>query len=311
MPPSLDTIVCGVDDSPPACHAAQTAVHLARAAAARLVLVHVTGVGPSQTPVAAGGVSMPPSTLIRETLATGRQVQDHARGWLSDFAEQIGAGDAEQLVAPFGDPARRLGDLAGEREAGLLVVGSGGRSAVRDVLLGSVSGRLAADTPAPVLIVPPCVQGSLVPTEWGGRRLVCGFDGSENASRAAFFAAALAARVGADLHIACVLDGASESPSVDQPPEAELRAAAGAASRGGDGRDGAITREQRRGDPAGQLERVAVAATAPALVLGTRGRAPWRATLLGSVSRRVLDLARRPVILVSPGAVVGADDAAS
>ena len=271
----------------------------------------MTGVGPSQTPVAAGGVSLPPSPLIRETLATGRQVQDHARRWLADFAERIGAGDAEQLVAPFGDPARRLADVAGEREAGLLVVGSNGRSAVRDVLLGSVSGRLAADTPVPVLIVPPCVQGSLVPTEWTGRRLVCGFDGSENASRAAFFAAALAARVGADVHIACVLDGASESPSIAQPVQAELLAAAAAASRERDGRRCAITREQRRGDPADQLERVAAAATAPALVLGTRGRAPWRATLLGSVSRRVLDLARRPVILVSPAAVIAGDDGSS
>lgn len=307
---SLNTIVCGVDDSPPACHAAQTAVHLAGAIGARLILVHVTGVGPSQAPVAAGGVSMPPSPLVRETLATARQVQDHACRWLTDFAEQIGAGGAEQLVAPFGDPARRLVEVA-EREADLLVVGSNGRSAVRDVLLGSVSGRLAADAPAPVLIVPPGVRGSLVPTEWAGRRLVCGFDGSENASRAARFAAALAARVGADLHIACVLDGASESPSIDQPAQAELRAAAAAASREPDGRDCAITRELRRGDPADQLERVAAATTAPALVLGTRGRAPWRATLLGSVSRRVLDQARRPVILVPPAAVIAGDDGSS
>lgn len=116
-----------------------------------------------------------------------------------------------------------------------------------------------------MLVVPPSVQGSLVPTDWARRRLVCGFDGSESAARGTLFAA----------------------------------------SSEGARRDHAITieREQRRGDPADQLERVAVAATAPAIVMGTRGRAPWRAALLGSVSRRVLEHARRPVILVPPGAL--------
>jgi nucleotide-binding universal stress UspA family protein len=56
--------------------------------------------------------------------------------------------------------------------------------------------------------------------------------------------------------------------------------------------------EARRGDPAQQLEATAAAATALMLMVGSRGLGPWRAVLLGSVSRRVLQIARRPVMIV-------------
>jgi len=296
MTHTLDTILCGVDDSGPGRTAVQVAVPLAHAAGADLVLAHVTGIAPAAMPLTAtpeAALALPPSSLARETLATELEAELHAARWLAEVAEQAGAREAEQLIVTFGDPANRLAAVAGARGAGLIVVGSRGRSAVRDALLGSVSGRLAADAPVPVLAVGPSVTGSLIPETWEGRTIVCGFDGSESAVRASHAAAALAARVGARLRIVCVLDGAAESPAPELPHEEGLQAAAGAPLE--------IERERRRGDPAEQLERVAVAATAPAIVVGTRGRAPWRAALLGSVSRKVLDLARRPVVLVPPG----------
>ncbi len=301
----LHTIVCGVDDSAPARCAALVAVHVARATDARIVFVHVNGVAegpPAGSPV---GTSVP-SGPVWERLGTGEATERDIVRWLSDFAAEAGAADAEQIVAPFGDPARRLAAVADERAADLLVVASGGASAARDAMLGSISARLAADAPAPVMVVPRSVHEPLAPGQWAGRRVVCGFDGSESAYGAARFAAALAARVGADLQLVCVLDGASESPDPCEPPDAVLHAAAGAASPASAGettRPISIAREQRLGEPAEELERVAAAATAPLIVMGARGRLPWRAPLLGSVSRAVIDRARRPVVLVPPAAL--------
>ena len=56
------------------------------------------------------------------------------------------------------------------------------------------------------------------------------------------------------------------------------------------------------GEPAETLTRAASDRNAALLVLGSRGRGPFRAALLGSVSARVARLADRPVLVVPPGA---------
>jgi nucleotide-binding universal stress UspA family protein len=56
--------------------------------------------------------------------------------------------------------------------------------------------------------------------------------------------------------------------------------------------------EQRSGDPADELERVAATATARLIAIGSRGLGPPRSLLLGSVSRRLLQHARRPIMVV-------------
>jgi nucleotide-binding universal stress UspA family protein len=55
---------------------------------------------------------------------------------------------------------------------------------------------------------------------------------------------------------------------------------------------------RRNGEAADQLERVAAAVMATAIIVGARGRPPWRAPLLGSVARAVVERSRRPVIIV-------------
>lgn len=128
---------------------------------------------------------------------------------------------------------------------------------------------------------------------------MCGYDGSPDAVRAAHFAARLAVAVGAALRVVCVLDDGTRA-GVDLPSEDELQEAAADAVP--EGSTLVVERDWRRGEPAEELEGVAVAVDAPAIVVGTRGRGPLRAVLLGSTSRRVLHAARRPVVLVPRGA---------
>jgi nucleotide-binding universal stress UspA family protein len=60
--------------------------------------------------------------------------------------------DAEPAVGR-GDPIwQRIVEAADERDAGIVVLGSHGRTGIRRVLLGSVAGAVAAHTERPVLI---------------------------------------------------------------------------------------------------------------------------------------------------------------
>ncbi len=59
-----------------------------------------------------------------------------------------------------------------------------------------------------------------------------------------------------------------------------------------------VDHELRRGDPAEELERVAATATAPLIAVGSCGLNRRHAALLGSVARRVLRHARRPILVV-------------
>ncbi len=99
----------------------------------------------------------------------------------------------DELVASIDD--RRLmskivfessagpGLVAACEDADLLIVGSRGRSALAEVLLGSVSSYCVKHAPIPVAVVPPTatIEGSL-------GRLVVGVDGSANAQAALHWA---------------------------------------------------------------------------------------------------------------------------
>jgi len=64
-------------------------------------------------------------------------------------------------------------------------------------------------------------------------------------------------------------------------------------------------REVRLGQPAVVLADVAAASAAEMIVVGSRGRGPWRSAALGSVSAEVTRLAPCPVMVVpEPAATV-------
>ena len=77
-----------------------------------------------------------------------------AQGDLSRAAEALGLGSAETLVLR-GEPARALCDLATDRGARAIVLGTRGRGGVKRALLGSVSDHVVRNAPCPVVITRP------------------------------------------------------------------------------------------------------------------------------------------------------------
>jgi nucleotide-binding universal stress UspA family protein len=66
-----------------------------------------------------------------------------------------------------------------------------------------------------------------------------------------------------------------------------------------------VSHEHRAGDPVWELERVATAITAPLTAIGSRGRGPWKDALVGTVARRLLQSACRPILVLPAASLLG------
>ncbi len=197
---------------------------------------------------------------------------------------------------------RGLHVLARELEAGLIVVGSTGRSRTGRVLTGSTAERLLHGAPCPVALAPRDYVRTSVDT------IGVGFVDSPEGHAALGAAHMLAARVGARLRVIAALH-----------PSGGLDAAMAAGIRP---QRGAMLEGRRRAEVEAGLERAVAALPAgveveselhvddPAdvllrisehvdlLVCGSRGYGPLRSVLLGGVSRRLVDGSQCPVLVL-------------
>jgi nucleotide-binding universal stress UspA family protein len=128
----MKTIVVGYDESEPAERALQRAAEIAEALSARLVVVSVSespvepelapaAVGP--IPAAAGGplVPVPPAEPAR----VGPTPEELAQRQLERARMSLASRQVEtEYVVELGDPAERLLDVADQRDADLIAVGS-------------------------------------------------------------------------------------------------------------------------------------------------------------------------------------------
>ncbi|HEY3945298.1 MAG TPA: universal stress protein [Solirubrobacteraceae bacterium] len=138
--------------------------------------------------------------------------------------------------------------------------------------------------------------------------IVCGVDDSTAARDAAVAASALSARASLPLLFVHVAPDYGRRAHPDTERKRQL---GGSVANGielldrvtGDvARGRGAIRRVPLGDPASQLVTVAESVDAEMVVIGSRGRGPLTAVLLGSVSRELLARSRRPVLVVQPGA---------
>jgi nucleotide-binding universal stress UspA family protein len=134
------SIVVGYDGSAPGEAALDAALGLAPALGDEITVVF--GYAP---PGIWGGEIADHEQAIEEL---GEQVLGKARAQAAARGVEI----AEQLVPKRGVEA--LIEVAGERDARLIVVGSYGESAIKGIILGSTTHKLLHLTDRPVLVVP-------------------------------------------------------------------------------------------------------------------------------------------------------------
>ncbi|MEV0804045.1 universal stress protein [Kribbella sp. NPDC050281] len=285
------SIVAGYDGSP----ASETAVWWAAAEAERrhanLRVTYAVPLPLSNAPLGIPSIPLPTDLL-----------RDAAEHLVAELAQRI-RGTHPQLsvdaVVTFAGAAQAL--LREATSAVLVVVGSRGLGAFRDLAMGSVSAHVATHATCPVVVVPPQWQT--------GRRtgeIVVGVDGSKCSLEAIEFAFERAqARQATLTAVMAWHDPVSTGPKdpllyiydVDALEEESAALLAESIAGHRDKFPDVLVREELvRGIARDVL--IAAGKAAELLVVGSRGRGAFRGLLLGSTSRALVHHPPCPVAVV-------------
>jgi nucleotide-binding universal stress UspA family protein len=239
------------------------------------------------------------------------RTMDHLRSGLA----RRGLHDVEVLTFEDHTAARGLARALDELDPELIVLGSSRRGAVGSALLGTTAERVIHASSCPVAVVP---NGYEAP-EGGVQVVGAAYSPTPEGREALAAAASLARARGIKLRVITVVDPdhageqagllagqhhdtspeASESARERLDTESELQAAVAAL--------GDVESEVSIlvNDAADGL--VDASSVVDLLVMGSRALGPKRAVLLGSVSRKVIDRAACPVLVLPRGATAKSD----
>ncbi|MEL7498434.1 MAG: universal stress protein [Planctomycetota bacterium] len=133
------TIIVPWDFSEMSKAALQTTIEMVDGKLDQIEVVHVTAYPSAVEPGVVWG------TLDEDTIA------DNLTKSFSAFLGDVATGI--KFTTLFGDPGSQVAQLAGERDAGLVVISSHGRTGLNRLLLGSVAERVVRLAPCPVLVL--------------------------------------------------------------------------------------------------------------------------------------------------------------
>ena len=299
------TILCGVDGSEHSVRAAKVAHTLSKALDIDLVLAHVSpgGVRPLPVPHPMAAAS---DLEVESDLAV-----------IADTAGRAGLTGVRTRRVAAVSPSAGLVATARVELPYLIVIGASGHSPLREALVGSVAGELPLKAPCPVVVTPPdAVMPDALSPAADQNSIVCGVSDSPEAEAAARTAGQLARALEARLllvharlpqppvgnavmgrHALAIADHVVAEREERISAELLGRAVEWSACEGA-----ALETVIETGDPAERIEAVAERERAALIVVGSRGRGPVRAAVLGSTSRRLAANACRPVVIVGPPA---------
>jgi nucleotide-binding universal stress UspA family protein len=230
---------------------------------------------------------------MKEFLEAQRQAaQRHLAGLA---ARQVGSGVDLATRVVEAAPAEGILTAAEEAKAGLIVLGTHGRSGLNRLLLGSVAEKVVRQARVPVLSVRgqrPESGGAMPPF----RRILCPVNFTPVALDALRWAVDLARRGGAELVLLTAIEeGPETDPDAIRVHEERLCATLPAAARA----HCAFRPLVRAGDPAEQILKAAAGEGCDLIVLGAQHRPLLETTIIGTTSARVMRHATCPVLTVT------------
>lgn len=296
----LRTILVATDFSAHATAVEGIAAGLARQSMARLVLVHVF----VQSEYARAAQLDP--ALQEEILFPAAERPSHLLQARCQSLREAGT-DVEFAFLGHSSASEGIRELAQEKRADLIVIGTHGRTGLPQYVLGSVAEGVVRSAPCSVLTIHsprwPYHQGPVLgPTDF-----------SQTSRAALGYAGELAWLKHSKLEVVHVFDGAPAGSSLPFFANEELEKWCRSARRTAQEKVAELAREAEHdglkvearlleGPPAQTIVAEAESIHASVIVLASSKEEPWRKALLGSTAERVVRLANCPVLIVRPGA---------
>jgi len=277
-------VLVPVDLSPRSRHVLAEGRRLARACGARLTLIHVA------------------------SLAAEPEACEELEKRLSRLAGRaLGRPRAMHIEVVQGEPAEQILAFAGDNGVDLIVLGQRVRSPLDGLLVYSVSDRVTRRASCSVLIVH---EGATRVSPGPPARILCAVDFGQDSEGVLGIAAALARTTRARLTVLHVIDRwRAPSPATFEALDAARNEVADDTYDDLDVLIASVGAYE--GDPEtlvslglvpNQIAGAASVVDADVVVVGARTRRLLGRLLLGPVTRDVLRLARRPVLLARPSA---------
>lgn len=261
-----------------------------------LELARVLASGPESSALVVAVPFSRPLPLEESLLPPGEATETEPL--FEEAREKLPGLDVETRAYGGPSPAKILTELAEEEGFDAIVVGSPHRGTIGRVLLGSVATSLLNGAPTDVAVAP---AGYARSDRGSFGEISIGYDGGPEAKVALRRAEGLAKRFNARLRLLTVITppvaGQVMVPgsfAPEYPPDPERVVEEGVQSV-----DPTVAVESIRldGDPAMELTREC-AEGVDLLVVGSRGYGPLARVLLGSVSRKVVQEAPCPILVV-------------
>ena len=140
-------VVVGTDGSPSATEAVRHAAELAAAFSATLTIVSAYEPDPERSERAKAEVPADLQWTVTDSAAATERAEEGRRVARAAGVERIG------VLVEAGDPADVVVDVAAERGADVIVVGSKGMTTPTRFLVGSVPNKISHHAPCDVIIV--------------------------------------------------------------------------------------------------------------------------------------------------------------
>jgi nucleotide-binding universal stress UspA family protein len=246
------------------------------------------------------------ATYLRDRLSnavSGGTIERDLRAFATRQLKQLAEPAAEIVVAGGPSPSHVLHDVATDRAAAMLVVGSTRRGPAGRLSPGSTAERLLHGTPCPVAVA---VAG--LSADWEPRRIGVGFIDIAEGQEALRAGTALAVAAGGSLTAITAVEPLSFGRSAIVQPyqvggghEEMVRTAKRSLDAALESVPSAVRAEGqvRTQEPVSAL--VALSRDVDLIVCGSRGYGPLRSVMLGGVAHRLVRAAECPVLLVPRG----------
>lgn len=305
----IRTILVATDFSDHATAVEGIAAGLARQSMARLILVHVF-VQSEYARAAELDVSLQEKILFKVEERPSHQLQARSA------ALRAAGTDVEFALIGHSSASEGIKELAREKKADLIVIGTHGRTGFQQLVLGSVAEGVVRSAPCSVLTIHsprwPYHEGPvLVPTDF-----------SRTARAALDYASELAWLKHSKIEVVHVFDDAPAGSSLPFFANEEVEKWCRAARATAQEKVGELAKEVARagltlearlleGPPAQTIVTEAENIHASLIVLASSRDEAWRKALLGSTAERVVRLANCPVLIVRPSGEEASDAAAA